>query len=54
MGRVASFDGPPPGPPGRSNFPFVIGFPATCLPRGVGRDCELGGSPCPVCIVPLL
>lgn len=53
-GREANFEGPPPGPPGRNSFPLVIGLPATCFPRGVGRDCESGGSPGPVCIVPLL
>lgn len=43
-----------PGPPGRNSFPLVIGFAATRLPRGVGFDFEFGGSPGPVCIVPLL
>lgn len=47
-GREASLDGPPPGPPGRSSLPFVIGLPAICLPRGVGREMEFGGSPDPV------
>lgn len=53
-GRLASFEGPPPGPPGRSSLPFVIGFAATCFPFGVGFDCELGGSPADVWMVPLL
>lgn len=53
-GRLANFDGPPPGPPGRSSLPFVIGFAATCFPLGVGFDCEFGGSPADVCMVPLL
>lgn len=53
-GRDAGLDGRPPGPPGRNNLPCVIGFPGTRLPRGVGRDCEPGGSPGPVNIVPLL
>ena len=53
-GRDASFDGPPPGPPGRSSFPLVTGRAATCFPRGVGLDTELGGSPALVWIVWLL
>lgn len=44
----------PPGPPGRNSLPLLIGFAATRLPRGVGFDFEFGGSPGPVCIVPLL
>ena len=32
----------------------MIGFAATCLPLGVGLEIEFGGSPGPVCIVPLL
>jgi hypothetical protein len=32
----------------------VIGFAAICFPLGVGFDMELGGSPGPVWIVPLL
>jgi len=47
-GLEASFDGPPAGPPGRSNFPFVTGAAAFGLPLGVGRDLELAGSPAPV------
>jgi len=31
-----------------------MGRPGTCLPLGVGRDTELGGSPGPVWILPLL
>jgi hypothetical protein len=54
LGRDASFEGPPPGPPGRSSLPFVMGLPGTCLPRGVGRETEFGGSPGPVWILPLL
>lgn len=44
-GRDASFDGAPPGPPGRSNLPLVMGLPATCFGLGVGFDTEFGGSP---------
>ena len=47
-GRDASFDGPPPGPPGRSSLPCVMGFPALGLPFGVGLETEFGGSPGPV------
>lgn len=53
-GRDASLEGAPPGPPGRSNFPEVIGLPATCFGLGVGFETELAGSPGPVRIVPLL
>jgi hypothetical protein len=53
-GRLASFEGPPPGPPGRRSLPFVMGLAAICLPLGVGFETELGGSPGPVCTVPLL
>ena len=42
------FEGPSFGPPGRSNFPFVIGLPGICFGRGVGRDTEFAGSPGPV------
>ena len=49
-----SFPTPPPGPPGRSSFPFVMGLLATGLPLGVGLETEFGGSPGPVRIVPLL
>jgi hypothetical protein len=49
-----SFDGPPPGPPGRSSLPVVTGRAATCLGRGVGLDTELAGSPALVWIVLLL
>lgn len=45
LGRLASFDGCPEGPPGRSNFPCVTGRPGFGLGFGVGRDTELGGSP---------
>jgi hypothetical protein len=48
LGRAANLDGAPPGPPGRSSLPLVIGFAATCFPLGVGFDCELGGSPADV------
>lgn len=51
-GRLASLDGPPPGPPGRRSLPFVMGFAAICLPFGVCLEMELGGSPGPVWIVP--
>ena len=47
-GREASLDGPPPGPPGRSSLPFVMGFPATCFDLGVGLETEFAGSPGPV------
>jgi hypothetical protein len=47
-GRLASFEGPPPGPPGRNSLPLVIGLAAICLPLGVGFDTEFGGSPGPV------
>ena len=47
-GRDASFDGPPPGPPGRSNLPCVMGLPALGLPFGVGLETEFAGSPGPV------
>lgn len=53
-GRLASLEGPPPGPPGRKSLPFVIGFAATCLPFGVGLETELGGSPGAVWMVLLL
>jgi len=46
LGRDDVFDGRPPGPPGRSNFPLVMGL-AIALARGVGLDTELGGSPGP-------
>lgn len=49
-----SFDGPPPGPPGRSSLPLVTGRAATCFARGVGFDTEFGGSPALVWIVLLL
>lgn len=54
MGRAASFEGPPPGPPGRRSFPLVTGRAATCLPLGVGLETELGGSPALVWMVLLL
>lgn len=53
-GLDASFEGPPPGPPGRRSLPVVTGRAATCFPRGVGLDTEFGGSPEPVWIAPLL
>ena len=43
-----SFEGPPPGPPGRRSFPFVIGLPAMGVGFGVGLETEPGGSPGPV------
>lgn len=52
--RDESWPGAPPGPPGRRSFPLVMGLPATCLGLGVRLETELGGSPGPVCIVPLL
>jgi hypothetical protein len=53
-GRLASLDGPPPGPPGRRSLPLVMGFAAICFPLGVAFDTELGGSPGPTWIVLLL
>jgi len=53
-GRCASFDGPPLGPPGLRSFPDVIGLPGIRLPFGVGLETELGFSPGPVRISPLL
>ena len=44
----SNLDGRPPGPPGRTSLPLLIGFLALSLPRGVGRETEFGGSPGPV------
>lgn len=54
LAAAANLDGPPSGAPGRTNLPFVTGLAATGLGRGVGLETELGGSPGPVRIVPLL
>jgi hypothetical protein len=53
-GRLASFEAPPPGPPGRRSLPLVMGLAAICFPLGVGFDVELGGSPGPTWTVLLL
>ena len=52
LGREVTVE-PPPGPPGRNSFPVVIGL-ATAFPFGVGLETELGDSPGPTWIVPLL
>lgn len=53
-GLDVNLEGPPPGPPGRSNLPFVIGLPTFGLPFGVRFEIELGDSPGAVWTVPLL
>lgn len=51
FGREVTLDVCPPGPPGLNNLPVVIGR-TTALPFGVGRETELGDSPCPTWMVP--
>ena len=51
LGRDATFDGAPLGPPGRNSLPLVMGLAMT-LERGVGLETELGDSPWPTWIVP--